>query len=83
MPTQTDETIQEGLDDDMSQFAAVMESIRLDGLPEFALTIRKSQLNLATLSLDDALNLLCEVVPTPLSGSYHVVHVLKFSDDVR
>ena len=64
-------------DEDLARFAAIMANIRLERLPELALSIRNSQ---ATVVKDLSG---CTVIQPPLYGAYHLVYVLKFSDDVR
>ena len=74
--------------DELEQFAPLLENIRLEVLPAFALSIRKQKIQSAmpqqTSSKDvGPFPLSCTVLSPPLAGSYNILFQLKFSDGVR
>jgi Phosphotransferase enzyme family len=81
MSTHKNEDCQEEQDEDMEQFAPVVARLQLDKLPLVASSVRnphrKSKNGLAASSLD------CELVPKPLSGGYHILYIVKFTDGIR
>lgn len=75
----------EDQDEDLTQFAAVMANIRVERLPQVALSIRDSQ-STSRISSEsttaDASVPRCTVLDPPLFGSCHVVYILEFAKGV-
>lgn len=74
-------------EDEMAVFEPVLARLDLDLLPKFALSTRlyiEHAVLIGSMEPDLVLpTLTCDVVTPPLSGSYHVVFPLRFSDGAR
>ena len=79
LSSQTD-TSEDG-DQEPEQFAALLQHIRLDRLPQYASSLRRSQQAAEGAQTADTHD--CTIKQPSLFGSYHVVYVVAFADGAR
>jgi serine/threonine protein kinase len=65
-------------DDDLNGFANVLARLKIDAMPAVAATARR-ECNLIAHTLIP-ISIECEVDPKYLSGSYHILFIVRFSD---
>lgn len=78
----TDKTLINELDEDMAIFARILAIINLECLPGLASSVRQLEEDYPQPS-DAATSLSCTVLSPPLSGGYHILFPLKFTDGTQ
>ena len=78
---QDDPGNQVGIDeaeDEMAEFKQLVNSMNLDGIPQYACALRRS-MN----STDQPTNFECTIDYSPMMGSFHIIFFLTFNDGVQ
>ena len=75
-------------EEELARFQPVLDTIRFDHLPDFALSLRARSSSTALVTADTdhepmGIASSCKVVQPPLFGSYHILYILEFDSGDR